>query len=223
MDRQKPQADQILAEAIKKAVQNRRGWTLKLLLPALLIVITNFLALLVGEGSIVWVLLLVQLGFYAIFAVATHRLYLLDAESIPERFLLKWTNRETYFTACAIGLIIVTVLIVIPFAFIPPFGPIIGIGIASYIMARCSLVFPAAAINHGLTYKDSWRLTKNHQLLMIVIALGIPFMFAAPMYVLQYAPYAEWVGTIVNLVLGVFAIGCLSLTYKQVTQYEAHG
>lgn len=120
-----------------------------------------------------------------------------------------------------VNLIVLNVLLVNE----PEFKSIANIFIQSinivifYIVSRWSLVLPSAAISqHGRTLIWSWRITKHNGLRLTLLISGPMFMLGllpdidSMLYNLVY--WVLWV------LLGLFEIVCLSLSYRFLTQRE---
>ena len=165
-------------------------------------------------------LLVPNIAIYTILAICTHRIVLLGADSVPIWGLRRWTKRETYFAYHLIKLMLLG-FVFAPVMFFWPLGSILGSPILFYLIARLVLVFPASAIDQGLTFRMSWRLSKNHQSLMILITIFAPIFFGIPIYLLNMLPSSLfWLSRIYDTFACVFGVGSLSLAYNEIYTYE---
>jgi len=134
-------------------------------------------------------LLLLNLVFYVMFAVAWHRKYLLPQESVTVAGALKWRREKTLFllraiaifALSAVGLVLV-VLISQMLAGGSNAGATVGGALAALAFtvafARLSLVLPAMAVGReDFRIADAWRASKGNALGMFLILL-LPTVFA---------------------------------------------
>jgi len=156
-----------------------------------------------------------------IFAITTHRVILLGPKSIPTWGLFKWTKRESFFALHAIGLS----LMMIPAAvlgFIPFLGGVAALGLICWLFGRMSLVFPAIAIDQGVSFKLSWELTESHQMLMFLVIIVFPAVLLIPAYLLSFLPYTFIATSIVISFLTtlstIFTVAALSVSYKLICE-----
>ncbi len=154
---------------------------------------------------------------HTLFAVTTHRVVLLGPKSIPKWGTLSWSKRETLFALHILGLGIVVIPLAI-FSLVPVIGVVLVICSVFWVIGRLSLVFPAIAIDQGVSYIYSWNITKNYQLLMVLVVIVFPILLLAPALLLSFIPYG-FIGTsILSTFATVFTVAALSVTYKEVFQ-----
>ena len=169
-----------------------------------------------------------------LFAITTHRVILLGPESVPKWGVLKWSKRETFFALHILGLAVLTgilggmvtflVSMLIPFANILGWGSaLIFIGAVAWLFARLALVFPAIAIDQGVSFKYSWKLTKNHQFLMVLVVVIFPALLLIPAYLLSSIQYSFILTSFLSSFATVFMVAALSVAYKMVCEeiYES--
>ncbi len=119
----------------------------------------------VQAGILPFLLLIVPFAyFWTTFAIAWHRKYLLpkDQPSIGE--VLTWRSRHTRFLLQAIGLTIVAVVILLVGASLAAFAPVLLVLVLAAVVSvygRLSQVLPSAAVDHGLSFAQSWALTRG--------------------------------------------------------------
>lgn len=148
-----------------------------------------------------------------IFAITTHRMILLGPQFVPEWGQLSWSRRETFFALHVVGLGLVLASVCLLW-FIPVVGWILAIGLTIWLAARLSLVFPAIAINHGVTFGLSWKLTKNYQLLMMGVVIVFPLLFLIPIALFGLIPYTLLLTNFLEVFATVFMVAALSVAYK---------
>ena len=139
----------------------------------------------IGLGFGVLLLGVANLAVWVLFAVAWHRRFLLPDERATVRAALRWHRRHTRFLMLAIalfGLLALAGLLGGPLIMLV-FGAVAGLGgalilalVLTLCYARLSLLFPAAAVDHGLSFRNCWEMTRGNgwRLLWIVFLVGIP-------------------------------------------------
>jgi hypothetical protein len=154
------------------------------------------------------VLTVLNLAVYTLFAVAWHRLVLLDdrsASSAP----LSWNRRHTvffgYLVAIYVLFYVVVLSIFLPLVFAAmtaaPAGHDNGVSegvivlaavmvavaiiIGFYVFFRLSFVFPARAVDEEYGLTESWRHTKGNGLRLIAIALIVNLSVMVPFLILS--------------------------------------
>ena len=170
---------------------------------------------------------------YAVGIVGCHRLFLMDDTAETNVRLFNWTGNEIKFTGWWLVLGVVMLLASIPlmFVFFVMIGGVkvfAGFGLAApvlgrlfmlpilYVMARCSLVLPSAAIGiHGKSISWSWKLSAGNGLRLAVLVSLVPLVLNT-LFSLLPSEGLLWLllGWLVSLVLGVIQIALLSLSYK---------
>lgn len=158
---------------------------------------------------------LAEIIIYTVVAITTHRIILLGPASVPEWGIITPSKRELIFFMYSLGigfiLVPLGVLSVIPLIGVP-----FAILAISYVIGRLSLVFPAIATDHGWTFSDSWCATENYQLLMMVVAVGFPFVMGVPEYLLSFLPYATVLANVFSAFTLVFVVAALSLAFQAI-------
>lgn len=169
------------------------------------------------SSALMVMLTIIPLFIYTVLAITTHRIILLGPASVSEWGVYVPRKRELYFVLYSIGF----GLMMIPFGFlavIPTIGWIMAVMAIIYMMARLSLVFPAIATDLGWSFSDSWKATKNHQILMMIVVAIFPFVISIPENLLSHVPYT---GLFVNLLSGltmVFVVAALSVAFQVITE-----
>ncbi len=163
---------------------------------------------------------ILSLMVQTMFAITTHRVMLLGPKSVPLWGVLSWSRRETSFALHMIGLS----LIVLPLS-LPLYIPVVGWAITSiliiWVFGRLSLVFPTIAIDRSLSFRDSWQLTRQHQILMVFVVMVFPLILMSPVYLLRLLPYSFVLSSFFSTLTTVFTVTALSVAYKYITQTPA--
>lgn len=216
-----------------------RGAYLRILLgPGLLVLVVEFLrgqsALSPSGAALLGVL---YIFVYIEIAVSTHRLTLLGAGG-EGRAAPRVGRREARFgwNLCQMLLVVAaavfaaSLVLVVPLILLQGGAPpepgqgVIGLaswllfGLACYISARLSLIFPASAIDRPLTLVEAWRATQSHQSLMIFITLVLPLVLGLPMLLLG-EPNSTWLRIALQLprlITLTLVVTALSLTYAEI-------
>ena len=188
-----------------------------LLVPIAILVILGAIPIQEPGSALMVLLTILPLFIYTLLAITTHRIILLGPESVPEWGVYIPRKREFHFVLYSIGM----GLCMIPLGFlalIPTVGWVIAVIAIIYMMARLSLVFPAIATDQSWSFPDSWKATRNHQALMLIVVAIFPFAISIPEQLLRHLPY---MGLLVNLLSAftmVFVVAALSVAFKIITE-----
>jgi hypothetical protein len=163
---------------------------------------------------------LLSLATYTYFAVIIHRIVLLGPDSIQKWGVPAWSKRETYFFFHLFALILLSLIIIFLFAIIPQTGIFLGYIVLTYLFIRLSLVFPASAIDEGVTFKISWQMTKKHQIVMLYIAILLPLVLLLPAYFVAEISSIYLISSVIDTVAAVIGVSLLSVAYRQIKLYE---
>lgn len=236
-----PNFRQIIAQAFRVVFVNKQVLMKALLLPFVAFVLIDAVDHM-DTGSIIKGIssaLTVVVG--TILAVTTHRIILLGPDSVSKWGVFNWGVSETVFTLHVIAIIFISfslpfitksvstaifsildvnslpwkLLVYIPFITMS----VISV-VALWIIGRVSLAFPAIAINQGVSFRYSWKLTRKHQLLMFLVVIAFPFCIWIPIDLLSKIPYTASVVSVLSLLIMVFQIAILSVTYKAIYKIE---
>lgn len=210
----------VLAGAIFSIGNQRLVLAKALLIPFLLSVATDFLGYLVsGVASSVLTNTLSYVVF-TVMSVTTHRVVLLGAESVPEWGIIWPKAREwwffLYFIMFSLLMMLCAVLVVIPVV-----GWILMLLLAGWLVARFSLVFPGIATDKNVTFTLSWQLTKDYQILMLLVVVLVPVLLALPFWLISFVPYAYYFSLLLYPVAWVFQVVILSIAYQLITDGSA--
>lgn len=193
-------------------------------------------ALLEGSGG-GWILGLAEILAETLFAVTTHRMILLGPEAVPKWGILRWSKRETIFALHVFALQLLVILLAIPLAIgfslvsepgsimVMPLGFVILVA-AFWLIGRLSLVFPGIAIDKGVMFVESWRLTKSYQVLMFCVVLLFPALLLIPLFAVGAVPALLFNNVFLNAFIEsflmtfatVFIVAALSVAYQIVTR-----
>lgn len=233
-----PQAPPLpLADIVKQAFrlpwERRADFIRALALPALAIVAIRVGWWLATDGlgsALSWAAWIAHGLAWILFAVACHRLVLLDLRGDRVPKVPGWGRQETIF-ALAGALICATVMVAGMVALLPiglvvsiVSGPLwetidrpVGAVLGTYVFARIAPVLPAAAIGARVNLPEMWRKTRGNGWRLAFVVGVLPWALA-------YASQA-WGGdepgvalgiitTAVSVALMAVEISALSITYR---------
>jgi hypothetical protein len=181
-------------------------------------------------------ILLVTFPLYALFATVVHRVVLLGEHSLPNRWGIFWTERETRFLGWLIGVWLLYFALSLPTGMLALvfskgvtgwdvawIATILSYILVAYFQGRFSLVLPATAIDRRSNFKESWAMSRGKGI-MIALALVIPAMILIPIEWVLYGAVDDTFKPIVDLVwmllvLPIFAveIAIISLAYNKLS------
>lgn len=210
----------IMEETFQSVINNRSDLSKALLLPFIAYLAIEFIEETEAEGFFKNLLLIFSSLIHTVFAISTHRIILLGKGSVPEWGLRSWGKRETFFLLHAVVLFGLTYLITsssIKFSFISIILIPLGFIFILWLWARFSLVFPGIATGQDVSFKTSWHLTKNYQLLMLLIAVIFIILPASALMMLSHIPYSAVVINIISILVIVFEVSALSMVYQLIT------
>ena len=234
----------VLLGAFAVPWNGRNTFARHLAVPFVVLVLLGILessALVLDAGWIaLWSVFAAHLWAWIVFAVICHRLVLLGPAALGGVVSLRWTMRETRFLlrAAAVWVMAMAVTVAcmaaVAFGGLPMFREtdppwrtwlVMSLSMlpAFYLVARLSLVLPAAAIDRKVGLGWAWSLSSgNSARLFLVIGL-LPWIFSAPAYLLDVpaGSAAASVGvTILGTLLLTVEISALSLSYRELTKDE---
>ena len=173
--------------------------------------------------------------YYAMVAITCHRTIILGESSIPSRFGVFWSARETKFVgwligiallAFACGIIVSLMYFLVPDSVAGLDTPWLKYAVAylfvTYFVIRFSLVLPGTAVEDNFSFADSWAATVGNGLLLI-LAVTVP-AFCGLLIVLGLdAAMGENEGFIYDIpyyvtgyLLLAVEVGVLSVAYKYI-------
>ncbi len=225
---------QLLAEAIRELSEKGSRLVPALVLPGAGLVASAWVPELLPSGVMytfaAWLLLV---PFYAMFAVSCHRVIILGENHLPSRLGLFWSAREVQFIGrfIAIALLIwaATVLFMLLTSALaetaddPLSNALLDAAagvFVSYFAMRFSLVLPATALSHELSFAESWAVTRGNGL-VLAVAVYLPALASWLIFVALDEAVGDAEALIldipyifVSLVLMVVEIGVLSIAYR---------
>ncbi len=191
-----------------------------LLIPASALVVLHVIPTQKADAVLKFVLSIADIFIYAVLAITTHRIILLGPGSVPEWGIFTPKKRELDFVLRCIGIS----LFILPFGFltlIPIIGWAVSLVAVLYVVARFSLVFPAVATDHELSFAESWRATRRHQLHMIIVIAIFPAVISVPERLLDHLPYTGLLVSLLSAITMVIAIAALSIAFQVITTSDA--
>jgi membrane-anchored glycerophosphoryl diester phosphodiesterase (GDPDase) len=222
---------------------NRRAFGRALAIPLLLLVTLSLTWYYAGAylpAYSNWLLLLLYGVLFAIFAVTSHRLVLLDPATVASRIYPRWERRETRFilwmvaTWAIFGAIYMAAVSLTmtasnlwtnrPDENWMKWSLVVGKIPALYIFARLCLVFPATAVDRKVNLKWAWKLTKGNGWRLVLVVGVLPWIITLLINLL-YGGDASTIETVALTFVGcaLFAveIAALSLSYRELTLEES--
>ncbi|MEM8501452.1 MAG: hypothetical protein AAF542_25810 [Pseudomonadota bacterium] len=118
---------------------------------------------------------LALLFFQAFIALITHRVTLIP-ETVPKFGLRNFGSRELFFFAYFIG--IFGSISILQFLLSRAGAALLTLPIAIWLLSRFSLCLPGIAIGDFVSIKGSWKLTRPHQGIMLMVVLIFPLVIA---------------------------------------------
>ena len=209
----------ILAGALVSVVERRQALARALLIPALGYLGFEWLRLNASSDAIKGLAMILQLMAHTVFAVTTHRILLLGDQSVPSWGLQSWTRRETLFLlqVLLVSFCLVPLLLL---AALPGIGILLAIGAGLLVVSRLSLVFPAAAVEQPLTIPEAWALSAPHQFPLLLMVSVVPALLGMLVSFGSTLVPVPFVASLLGLLLTVFTITMLSLSYSEVRRLE---
>ena len=151
-----------------------------------------------------------------VIAVSTHRIILLGPDTVTTLGAFNWSMRETRFAMYGFFLGIIMVFVMFPLLLIPQIGGWLAVPVVCWVIGRLSLVFPAIAIDEESSFSNAWDLSRNHQILMIVVVIVFPVLLFLPSQLFLRVPYGFVISSILSTLAVVFTVAALSVAYKYV-------
>ncbi len=242
----------ILRGAILEVVGKWRPLLQALVLPAALMMAANYATQYVmrrhfeATGSIegLTVLAYSQLGvwilLYALFGMSSHRIILTGGDSLPHRFGIYWTMRETRFLGWLVLVGIIHMLLTFPFqyaiAYLRPYVPpeyipwqiatYVPMLLATYMDGRVSMVLPATAVGERSSIVESWHWTRGRGLhiaaALLIAAVASDLLAIGTRAVLEDLPLAaRLVSHVLNFPLVAVAVGIISVSYRELRPVDS--
>ena len=191
----------LLADAIAEVIRHRATLIREAFLPFAGLVLLDVLR---GNPNLAeparWIFFAMTLPLWTMFATTVHGVILLGEDSLPSRFGIFWSERETRFLGWLFGLTLLYIATGLPVSILlmlvvnPSPGTdvywlplLLSNVVFSYFQGRFGLVLPATAIDRQSNYKDAWAMSRSSGMI-IGIALLVPWTFLVP---LEYVVYGS--------------------------------
>lgn len=219
---------QIIDGSFNKVFENKKALFDALIIPFFILLAFDFLVM---ENPDDKTIRMFSFAFSIIIgitvAITTHRVLLLGANSVPKWGIFRFSKRELKFFLYSVAFMLMAIVLVF-LASLIPFSFIVVIPIFLLVFPRLSLVFPAIAVDDKFDFSDSLEYTKNYKLLTLVTVFVIPVVVAI-IVTLVYglvigflsgviSPKLNILYSLLNIIITVFMISCLSSTYKNIRQ-----
>lgn len=227
----------LVVEAISEVVRKRIKLLGAAFLPIAGIFLIDALSAEMTRSVLSQLLLqLITLPLYALFATVVHRVVLLGEDSLPNRWGIFWSERETRFLGWLIGIWFLYFALSLPTAILALVfseritgwnvawvATILTYILVAYFQGRFSLVLPATAIDRRSNFRESWAMSRGKGM-VIAMALVIPAMILIPVEWALYGavddtfrPIADLVWML--LVFPIFAveIAIISLAFDKLS------
>lgn len=230
-DNKKLPIKSIIELAIWTPISLYKQFLKALILPMIILVSLELLEVYVfsdstGESVIIN---LVYILVYCYFAIACHRIILLNEKS-SGTVISKLFWRLIRFLGWLLIISFITGLIALPFIIIPhlmfvdfyssDYSSLIfylGISPAIFVMAKLSLILPAVAIDEQPQFSWAWNATRNNGWRMFVVVGILPIMFSW-MQELISRDDSIWIEdialSILSFIFLIIEISALSLSFK---------
>ncbi len=205
----------IITAAYHHLVDQRRILIRVLARPFIAILVVDIVESMTSSSVNHLILGLLHLFATLLLIVTTHRIILLGESSVNRWGIVSWTKRETIFLLYSIGLALILTSSFSLYGFID-YGRVI-LGLASlWIISRLSLVFPGVAVDKGITFRFSWKLTQNYQGLMFLVVVIIPILLVIPLWFVTSLPFGNIIFLPVSILLLIFEVALLSTSYQYI-------
>jgi len=222
----------LIFKGLTGVLKNFKSLCKTLTIPVIIIVIINYLATdsepktIEDLTTFTYITLIVcSVLMHSLVAVTIHKFILQGQESMPAWGINKVGVRELKYAG------LVTLMAIVPFLpmFITAFSlatlnpilifiltlTIIVFGfVALYCIARISLVLPSIAIGSNLSLKDSWDITENKRVLMIVCVIILPLLLSTITKFLFDGVNLSLLTSLIQIITPMITISVLSHAYK---------
>lgn len=219
-----------IGDAIAAIIASRNILAKALILPVLFYFLLDLVGYFTRSVALLWLLKFFSLIAYSVLAITVYRVLLKGREAVPAWGLRTWSIRESKFV---LYVIVVDLFPYLSFYFLtsldfrhlamdPVLGFIFSLTVLFFIyyiimvVARVSLIFPATALEHKMTFKDAWEVSsiyKNYLFLVIVI----PRLLMMWIHLLPSKPLLLSIVNSAMVILShVFFIAVLAIAYNNI-------
>jgi hypothetical protein len=218
----------VVVAAVLRINENKRALSKALARSFAAFFIIDLLSLFNLPSSVFWFVSMLEFGVYAIFAIIIHRILLFGPRAVAPWGITSWSDRETSFVLHIIGIcLLITPIFSIFIGFFHSSVPattvtvtlvLLGALLTGWIVSRLSLVFPGIATDKDMSFRLSWKMTANHQLLMMAVVLLLPLLLIFPVTLLDYIPYSFLLVSLGATIALAFEIAVLSVAYQRIAR-----
>jgi len=189
---------------------------------------------------VIWTVYIVSYIPYGLFIMTCHRIFLLGDDSVPHYGIWRLSYREIQFFGWVIALYAIYFLTFTPFIVVNWVAPRItdadwihlvttplSLGVAFYalyMMARFSVLVPAAAVEHRPTIKGAWKLTRGEGIRLFVLVILLPLILSALGNRLpdleDYLALSNLLWNLIWMIVLCFEVAMLSLAYREMSKVQ---
>lgn len=150
-----------------------------------------------------------------IISVTIHRAIIIEERNTSFAVLTSFGTRERGYL---LALIVSGVCCLPSFVFllIPDIGGYMTTVATAYIFSRISLMFPSVAIDASMSAKDSWRVTKNNQVMMLAVVSVFPAFFSVLEWGMSKLSVPSVLLDVLSVGTIVFVVSALSEAYRTI-------
>ena len=211
-----PESLRPISKSISAVIERKTELTKALALPlAIYLALMLLIQSSIDSLGVTLVVFIVTSMLYVTVSVTIHRAIIIDERNAPFAVLISFGAREVDYVLA----LVVSVLCCLPslvFLLIPDIGGYIATAAGAYILSRISLMFPSIATDAPLSVEDSWRVTKNNQIMMLAVVSLFPAFFSALKWGMSKLSVPSVLLDIFSLFTIVFVVSVLSEAYKTI-------
>ncbi|ONF45207.1 hypothetical protein BTO32_01675 [Marinobacter lutaoensis] len=202
----------ILGGAIKDVLWNIGPLSKALALPFSVIILIS--VLFSFELSPLSELLLIIFGgiVQAVLAVVVHRVLILGKNAVPQWGITKLSKREASFFLHAFFLSFLAIPF-LPLLFIPGVGWVLCLIGTSWLMGRLSLALPGVAVEGGVFFNESWKITRGYQITITLTTMVAIAATYGPRGLSLLGPEMAVLSIIASAIGTILAVAVLSRAY----------
>lgn len=202
----------IIGGALKDVLWNIGPLSKALALPFSVIILIS--VLFSFELSPISELLLIILGgvVQAVLAVVVHRVLILGKNAVPQWGITKLSKREASFFLHAFFLSFLAIPF-LPLLFIPGIGWVLCLIGASWLIGRLSLALPGVAVEGGVFFNESWKITRRYQITITLTTMAAIAATYGPRGLSLLGPEMAVLSIVASAIGTIFAVAVLSRAY----------
>jgi hypothetical protein len=168
-----------------------------------------------------------------LFAVTCHRLILLGEGSVPKHGLMTWSRREgrfigwlllaTAFTGAVVVVMMLPITLFLVKFYLPesllklicPICVLLPLVLCGYMMARCSILLPATAVDERRKLAWAWETTQGNGWRLFLVIFFLPAALNLPFCLLKWQwPFLNFVASAGSCIFHMVGVTALSLSYQ---------